>query len=88
MSRDIAIGVRPEHVQPAEGPAAFGAAIEMVEALGNETLVNVRAGPHALVSRMAPRELPPAGEPIPLAIAPGRWHAFDAATGERLAPSA
>jgi multiple sugar transport system ATP-binding protein len=59
----------------------------MIEALGNETLVNVRVGAQTLVSRMPPRELPPPGQSLPLSIAPGRWHAFDAATGERLAPT-
>jgi multiple sugar transport system ATP-binding protein len=85
LQRDIAIGLRPECVQPASGGAgAFGATIEMIEALGNETLVNLRVGPHALVSRMPPRELPPAGDTLSLEILPGRWHAFDAATGDRL----
>jgi len=85
LQRDIAIGVRPEHLLPAgEGTAALAPTIEMVEALGNETLVNVRLGPHALVSRMAPRLLPPPGTPLPLSLAPGQWHAFDAASGERL----
>lgn len=85
LQRDIAIGVRPESVQPAGGTAgAFDGTIEMIEALGNETLVNLRIGPLALVSRMAPRELPPPGEALPLEIVPGRWHAFDAGTGERL----
>ena len=85
LQRDIAIGVRPESVQPApSGAAAFPATIEMIEALGNETLVNLRIGPQALVSRVAPRELPPPGEPLSLEIVSGRWHAFDAATGERL----
>jgi multiple sugar transport system ATP-binding protein len=88
LQRDIAIGVRPENLLPANGDAgAFASTIEMIEALGNETLVNVRVGPQALVSRMAPRTLPPPGESLPLAISPGRWHAFDAATGERLAPT-
>jgi multiple sugar transport system ATP-binding protein len=88
FQRDIAIGVRPEHLLPAgEASDALMATIEMVEALGNETLVNVRLGPHALVARMPPRELPPPGAPLPLAIAPGRWHAFDADSGERLSPA-
>ena len=53
----------PKTCCPPTGDAvAFDATIEMIEALGNETLVNVRVGPQALVSRMAPRTLPPPGE--------------------------
>src|SRR6478735_4269093 len=88
LQREIAIGVRPESLLPANGEAgAFDATIEMIEALGNETLVNARVGSQSLVSRMAPRTLPPPGQTLSLAIAPDRWHAFDAATGERLAPT-
>ena len=80
--------MRPEHVQPAAGGAGtFDATLEMIEALGNETLVNLRVGAHALVSRMPPRPLPPPGEALSLQIEPGRWHAFDASTGERLVPA-
>ncbi|KGQ20350.1 Glycerol-3-phosphate ABC transporter, ATP-binding protein UgpC [Lysobacter dokdonensis DS-58] len=87
LQRDIAIGIRPESLLPADGGAGFDSTIEMIEALGNETLVNVRIGAQPLVTRMAPRALPPPGETLRLAVAPGRWHAFDAATGERLAPT-
>ncbi len=88
LQRDIAIGVRPESLLPAtDGAPAFDSTIEMIEALGNETLVNVRVGPQALVSRMPPRGLPPPGETLSLTITPGQWHAFDAATGERLSPA-
>src|SRR6478672_1040404 len=87
LQREIAIGVRPENLLPADGAGAFDATIEMIEALGNETLVNARVGTQSLVSRMAPRTLPPPGQTLSLAVAPGRWHAFDAATGQRLAPT-
>ena len=85
LGRDLAIGVRPEQLLPGGGAGAFAPTTEMIEALGNETLVNLRLGPHALVARMPPGVLPSPGAPLPLAIAPGRWHAFDAESGERLA---
>ncbi|UHQ19151.1 sn-glycerol-3-phosphate ABC transporter ATP-binding protein UgpC [Lysobacter sp. KIS68-7] len=85
LGRDLAIGVRPEQLLPGEGATAFAPTTEMIEALGNETLVNLRLGPHALVARMPPGVLPSPGTPLPLAVAPGRWHAFDAESGERLA---
>jgi multiple sugar transport system ATP-binding protein len=88
LSKDIAIGIRPEHLLPAgEGAPSFAPVIEMVEALGNETLVNLRLGPQPLVARVPPREMPPPGSSMPLSVAPGRWHAFDTVTGERLAPT-
>ena len=85
FDREVALGVRPEHLVPATGASGLAPSVEMVEALGNETLVNLRLGPHALVARMAPHAAPEAGAAMPLALAPGQWHAFDAASGERLA---
>jgi multiple sugar transport system ATP-binding protein len=85
FDRDLALGVRPEHLVPATEASGLAPSVEMVEALGNETLVNLRLGPHPLVARMAPHAAPAPGAAMPLALAPGQWHAFDAASGERLA---
>ena len=83
IDRDIAIGVRPEHLVPAQA-GGVSPVVEMVEALGNETLVNLRLGAQALVARVAPHAAPSVGSAMSLALAPGQWHAFDAGSGERL----
>jgi len=86
--REIDLGIRPERLLPAAADArAFAPVVEMVEALGNETLVNLRFGPHALVVRLAPGALPAPGDPLPLRVAPAGWHAFDPATGQRIEPA-
>jgi len=88
IDRDIAIGVRPEHLVPAQAggvsPILHAPIVEMVEALGNETLVNLRLGAQALVARVAPNVAPAVGSAMALGLAPGRWHAFDGVSGERL----
>src|SRR5204863_1386347 len=84
MARDVAIGVRPEHLVPMAAAGGVAPVVEMVEALGNETLVNLRLGAQALVARVAPHAAPSVGSAMPLALAAGQWHAFDAGSGERL----
>ncbi|BCT94031.1 sugar ABC transporter ATP-binding protein [Lysobacter caseinilyticus] len=84
IDRDIAIGVRPEHLVPAPA-GGVSPVVEMVEALGNETLVNLRLGAQALVARVAPHAAPSVGSAMPLALAAGQWHAFDAGSGGAVA---
>ena len=86
LDRSIAVGVRPEHLQPADAGAewTFGARIEGIEPVGNEIFVNLVSGPHALTMRVAPRALPAVGETMQIAVQPDALHFFDAETGERL----
>ena len=84
--REVAVGVRPEHLQPAgEGEAAlFVATVEGIEPVGNEIFVNVMLDDAPLVMRLAPRPLPPVGGELPLVLRADKLHFFDAATGVRL----
>ncbi|KAF1017604.1 MAG: sn-glycerol-3-phosphate import ATP-binding protein UgpC [Stenotrophomonas maltophilia] len=86
LGRPIAVGVRPEHLQPAaDGDAhAFEARIEGIEPVGNEIFVNLSSGQHALTMRVAPQALPGVGETMRVVIHPQGLHFFDAETGERL----
>ncbi len=86
QGRDVVVGVRPEHLQPAgEGKAAsFVAMVEGVEPVGNEIFVNVTLDGAALVLRVSPQVLPPAGGELPLRLRADRLHFFDAASGVRL----
>ncbi|MFC5569238.1 ABC transporter ATP-binding protein [Lysobacter yangpyeongensis] len=86
LDRELAVGVRPEHLLPA-GPqraAALNAEVEVVEPVGSETFVNLRYGPDALVARLAPDVSVEVGQALPLDLAAGALHFFDAATGQRL----
>ena len=86
LQKPIAVGVRPEHLQPAsaDDAHAFTARIEGIEPVGNEIFVNLSSGQHALTMRVAPQALPAEGEQIRVAIHPQGLHFFSAETGERL----
>ncbi|MDQ3617960.1 MAG: TOBE domain-containing protein, partial [Pseudomonadota bacterium] len=81
-----AVGVRPEHLLPAiDGEAAsLAPEIEVLEPVGNEIFVNLRHGPQPLVARWQQQALPEVGKSLPLRLAPGSLHFFDAADGRRL----
>jgi multiple sugar transport system ATP-binding protein len=83
-SQQVAVGIRPEGLVAAtDGEAAFAAAVEVVEPIGSDVFVNLRAGTHALVARFGPDTLPRVGETLRLAIQPQALHFFDAETGLR-----
>ena len=87
VGREIAMGVRPEHLIPAEAAenAAFSPEVEVVEPVGNEVFLYLRFGAAALVSRVPPKlhQLAP-GDHLPLRFAPGSLHFFDPGTGLRI----
>jgi multiple sugar transport system ATP-binding protein len=84
---DVVLGIRPEHLHLAtEGAAtadqtALDATVDLVEPLGGEALVHVRAGGHELTAKTRSRELPEVGDRIQLVADGRRVHLFDAASG-------
>jgi multiple sugar transport system ATP-binding protein len=93
--RRVVMGARPEEIaidaDSAAGPSAptarrvaFRARIDLVEPLGNETLVHTTAGAHAITARSTTRELPPVESLVVLSVDPVRLHWFDLDSGERL----
>lgn len=80
----IVLGVRPEHVSiGADGlPAKF--ILDLVEPIGNEMYVYATAGPHHVVARIAPQELPRIGSPIDVSFNAAQLHFFNAKSGERI----
>jgi multiple sugar transport system ATP-binding protein len=79
----VVLGLRPEALRPAsasDGDYSFDAAIEVVEPLGSEILLNVRAGDSPVVARVDPGLRFSAHERVRLAFDPARVHFFDAAT--------
>jgi len=84
VGNPVVLGIRPEavHVRGgpvrAELPAAAQARLELVEPLGNETLLALRAGAdQALVARVPPQPLPPTGATLELELDATRMHFFD-----------
>ena len=81
-----ALGVRPEHValtSPERAP--MKGRVELVEALGAETLIYVSTAPGMqIVARQSARSTLNAGDAVGLAIDAARVHLFDAQSGQRL----
>ncbi len=80
--KDVILGVRPEIVEektsePASDRAPFKAKVEVVEPMGNETIVYVTTGKSPLVARLITRrEIKPDSE-VELLIDMKRVHFFD-----------
>jgi multiple sugar transport system ATP-binding protein len=84
----VAFGIRPEDVHVATGadPAhlTFDATVEVVEPLGSEILLDVKAGPSTIVARVEPTVRVKVHEPIRLAVNPDRLHFFDPKTEQAI----
>ncbi|WP_313493791.1 sn-glycerol-3-phosphate ABC transporter ATP-binding protein UgpC [Stenotrophomonas sp.] len=84
IGKPLVVGVRPEHLQPGNAPAAFNARIEGVEPVGNEIFVNLRYGEQALVMRVPPQQLPQVGQEIAVEVSAPKLHFFEVASGNRI----
>ncbi len=84
--RAVTFGVRPEHLVPAaDGAGAIRLAVDLVEALGADTLVHGRLGADAVVTVRLPGSTRVAeGDRLPLAVPAEAIHLFDRASGARL----
>jgi multiple sugar transport system ATP-binding protein len=80
----VTLGVRPEDIHPATGadPAdsTFDAVVDVVEPLGSEILLDVKAGPSIIVARVDPTVRVKVHETTRLALEPERIQFFDAKT--------
>jgi ABC-type sugar transport system ATPase subunit len=87
-SSAVVLGIRPEHLHLAsDSPTGadqtpLQATVDLVEPLGGEALVHVRAGKHELTAKTRSRELPEVGERIQLVADGRRVHLFDASSGD------
>jgi multiple sugar transport system ATP-binding protein len=84
--RKVILGVRPEDLRAAEGEGnGFVAVVELAELLGNELLLHVKAGTHAMTVRSEARTPPQPGSSVRLQANPAKLHWFDPETKLRLA---
>ncbi|TKS54173.1 sn-glycerol-3-phosphate ABC transporter ATP-binding protein UgpC [Luteimonas yindakuii] len=81
--REVALGIRPEHLQRAEG-SGFAPVVEVVEPVGSDVFVNLRHGALPLIARLPPGELPTPGSTLPLRVEARHAHLFDAESGARI----
>jgi len=78
----LTLGVRPEALRLANGADEHGFAttVDVLEPLGNEILLNFRAGGVQMVARVDPGVRVKAHESVRLALDPQRLHFFDPKT--------
>jgi multiple sugar transport system ATP-binding protein len=81
VGKDVTLGVRPEDLRIAgDGDGrdlSFDVAIEVVERLGSEILLDVAAGSTTMVASVEPTVTAKVHEKLRLAINPDRMHFFD-----------
>jgi multiple sugar transport system ATP-binding protein len=87
--KSVILGLRPENLHDAcSGPAqnlpVLETRIELVEPMGAETHLHLRAGAATLVARVAPGPAYAPGDTFPAALDLAHAHFFDAATGMAL----
>jgi multiple sugar transport system ATP-binding protein len=79
--REVTFGIRPEdmHIAGAGDPQdlSFNAAVEVVERLGSETLLDVAVGTTTMVASVDPSANARVHEKLCLAVNPERVHFFD-----------
>ena len=75
----VVLGVRPEGVVLGAQPG-LKAGVEVVEQMGNEVIVYIKAGSNALIARVPPQNAPRPGDSVTVGFVPDRLHFFDAAT--------
>jgi multiple sugar transport system ATP-binding protein len=80
----VTLGVRPEDLHVAGGAdpadATINSVVEVVEPLGSEILLDVKAGPNTLVARVDPTVRVRVHEGVRLALDAERLHFFDPKT--------
>ena len=83
---ELIVGIRPEDFRLGADTAGgrLDAQLDVIEPVGNEVFLHLRAGATEVVVRTPPRELPEPGSAIALGYAPHALHFFDARTEQRL----
>lgn len=83
----IELGIRPEHMVPAEaGQGVVSGKVVVVERLGGDTFAHIEspASERTVIVRLPPNNAVRAGEALHLQFNPAHGHLFDAVTGARL----
>src|SRR5438128_3514750 len=84
--RRVTVGIRPEHLMPSKpSEANFVGSVEVIEALGADTLVHVAVAGRSVIARLPQGSAAEVGEPIAPAAAPDRVYLFDSESGGRVA---
>ena len=89
--RELVLGIRPEHLQAANGSTAEGTVraelkVDYCERLGAENLAYGRWGTQSVIARLPAETLPPSGQNFPIAVRPRMFHLFEPGDGKRIDP--
>ncbi|HET9886686.1 MAG TPA: sn-glycerol-3-phosphate ABC transporter ATP-binding protein UgpC [bacterium] len=89
LPEEASLGIRPEdvHLDRVDGPT-LEATVEIVEPLGSEVFLHVRAADVPLVARVGVDQPPRVGERIRLRLDSRKLHLFDPRTGQAIHPHA
>jgi multiple sugar transport system ATP-binding protein len=85
-NQEVVFGIRPEDLYDklfiTEAPAdcIVTSSVELVEPLGAEVYLYLRAGRHSLIARVGPHDRPEVNQDIDLVFDMGKAHFFDPAT--------
>jgi len=86
VGREVEVGIRPEDIEALDGNQEPGLAFqsELIEELGPNRLVHGLVGGEAIVMSVATSAGEAQSRPARIAVAPGKVHLFDKATGKSL----
>jgi multiple sugar transport system ATP-binding protein len=85
---DVVVGVRPEHLAPADGAPAghvLSANVEVIEPLGAESYVYLAGAKGSIVARVPEERTPKVGETAAFTVDAARIYLFDPKTEARFA---
>ncbi len=82
--RKVTFGVRPEHLQPGDGPGSFDFTVDVTEELGADTLLHGPLDGTDIVVRLPGSLGLQAGARLRLRADPALIHLFDPETGKRI----
>jgi multiple sugar transport system ATP-binding protein len=81
VGKPVTLGIRPEDLHVASGSdtadLSFDAVIEVIEKLGSQILLDVKAGPHTMVAAVEPTIQAKVHDRLRLALNPDRLYFFD-----------
>jgi len=84
--RRVTVGIRPEHLTPAGvGAGSVTGNVELVEALGADTLMHFSVNGRMLIARLSQSARATVGEALTFAVASEHVYVFDVETGRRVA---
>ena len=88
--REVIFGIRPEDLYDklfiAEAPteSTVTSTVEVVEPMGSEVYLHLRAGRYSMVARVSPQARPEVNQDLDLVFDMGKAHFFDPATEEAI----